>query len=105
MWSAAPALEQEGPVLCSAVLPCPSCCRGRCPALLSHPASHTQHTQVSCVGASKYVITSSSVFSSLDHPEGPERHVLLFRGHCSRARGRSCTLVPLHSEYSPGEAP
>lgn len=71
MWSGAPALEQAGPVLCSAVLPCPSCCQGRCPALLSHPESHTQHTQVSSAGAIKYVITSSSVFSSLDHPEGP----------------------------------
>lgn len=62
--------------------------------------THTQHTQVSSARAIKYIIRSSSVFSSLDHLEGPGRHTLLFRGHCSRARGPSCSLVPLHIECS-----
>lgn len=62
--------------------------------------THTQHTQVSSARAIKYIIRSSSIFSSLDHLEGPGRHTLLFRGHCSRARGPSCSLVPLHSECS-----
>lgn len=88
---------------------------GRPSALLSSPSlmvpvqvhgpdelpcvTHKQHTQMSSAGAIKYSIRSSSVLSSL-HLEGPGRHALLFRGHCSRAQGPSCSLVPLHSESS-----